>query len=131
MMLPPSCMVAVVNPLTSIEFKRVYQYSETDLKCSLILTKGSHVITIYQIAGKSSDNNHVYYFKTRLTINSVLKSHTASHPGNTLYASNFGLWQGYLRAATHKIAVQYSTNRQTISVPAEFWQTRALTIIYC
>ena len=133
MMLPPSCKVAIVNPLTSIEFKRVHQaqYSETDLIYSLTLSKGSHVIIMYQIAVKSSDNNHVYYFKTRLTITSALKGHTASHPGNTLYASNFGLWQGYLSAATHKIVVQYSTNLLTRSTPTEFWQTRALTIIYC
>ena len=133
MMLPPSCKVALVNPLTSIEFKRVswYRYSETDLNYSLTLTKGSHVIIMYQIAGKSSDNHHNYYFKTRLTLNSTLVSHTASHPGDTLYASNFGLWQGYLSEATHKIVIQYSTNRLTRSVPTEFWQTRALTIIYC
>ena len=133
MMLPPSCKVTLVNPLTSIEFKGVsqHQYSETDLNYSLTLTKGSHVIIMYQIAGKSSDNHHVYYFKTRLTFNSTLVSHTVSHPGNTLYASNFGLWQGYLSEATHKIVIQYSTNRLTRSVPTEFWQTRTLTIIYC
>ena len=133
MMLPPSCEVANVNPLTSIEFKRIngHQYSETDLKYSLTLTKGSHVIIMYQFTGKSFSNDNGYYFKTRLTINSALQSHTASHPGNTVYASNFGLWQGYLSATIHQIAVQYKANRLTKSAPSEFWQTRALNVIYC
>ena len=133
MMLPPSCKVAMVNPLTGIEFKGVswHHYSKTDLEYSLALTKASHVIIMYQFAGKSSDNHSVYYFKTRITINSTVVSHTASHPGNTLYAGNFGLWQGYLHASTHRIAVQYSSNRLTKSEPSEFWQTRALTVIYC
>ena len=132
MMLPPSCKVAMVNQNSSIDFRAIgsNQYLETDLKYSLTLTKGSHVIIMYQFAGKSFDNNN-YYFKTRLTINSALQSHTASHPGYTVYASNFDLWQGYLRAATHRIAVQYSANRLTKSEPSEFWQTRALTVIYC
>ena len=132
MMLPPSCKVATVNPLTSIDFKAIgsNEYLETDLKYNLTLTNGSHVIAMYQFAGKSVDN-YRYYFKTRLTINSTLQSHTTSHPGYTLYASTFGLWQGYLSAATHRIAVQYSAPRLTRSIPAVFWQTRALTIIYC
>ena len=37
----------------------------------------------------------------RLTINPIVLSHTASHPGYTVYAGNFGLWQGYLSADTH------------------------------
>ena len=133
MMLPPSCKVAMVNPKTRVDFKAIGpgSYLETDLKYSLTLTKGSHIIIMYQFSGKSSDNNPFYYFKTRLTINSALQSHTASYPGYTVYASNFALWQGYLSKATHRIAVQYSTNRLTRSEPSEFWQTRALTVIYC
>ena len=133
MMLPPSCKVVLVNPRTSIEFKKIEwnEYLETDLMYNLTLYQGSHVIIMYQFAGKTADNSDDYYFKTRLIIRSAQKRHTASHPGYTVYASNFGLWQGYLSAATHKIALQYSANRLTKSTPTELWQTRALTIIYC
>ena len=132
MMLPLSCKVVTINPRSSINFAAVKHniYPDTDLIYNLTLTKGSHVITMYQFAGQSSDNNANYYFKTRLAINSAVVSHTVSHPGYTRYAGNYGLWQGYLSAATHKIVVQYSTNRLTKSLP-EIWQTRALTIIYC
>ena len=117
MLLPLSCKVVSLNPRSSIEFAALkhYVYQETNLKYSMTLSKGSHVIIMYQFAGKSSDNNSHYYFKMRLTINSIVLSHTAFHPGYTLYTGNFGLWQGYLSAATHKIAVQYSTNRLTES----------------
>ena len=133
MMLPPSCKVVLVNPRTSIEFNKIQwnEYLETDLIYNLTLYQGSHVIIMYQFAGKTADDSDDYYFKTRLTIRSAQKRHTASHPGYTVYASNFGLWQGYLSAATHKIALQYSANRLTKSTPTELWQTRALTIIYC
>ena len=132
MLLPLSCKVVSLNPRSSIEFVALRHniYQKTDLKYSLTLTKGSHVIIMYQFAGQSSDNDSLYYFKMRLTINSIVLSHTASHPGYTVYTGNFGLWQGYLSAATHRIAVQYSTNRLTKSLP-EIWQTRSLTIIYC
>ena len=132
MLLPLSCKVVALNPRSSIEFAKLRYdvYQETDLNYSLALTKGSHVIIMYQFAGQSSNSNPSFYFKMRLAINSTILSHTASHPGFTVYASNFGLWQGYLSAATHKIAVQYSANRHTKSLP-DVWQTRALTIIYC
>ena len=122
----------LLNARSSIEFAALkhYVYQETDLKYSLTLSKGSHVIIMYQFTGQSSDKNSHYYFKMRLTINPIVLSHTASHPGYTVYAGNFGLWQGYLSAATHKIAVQYSTKCLTKSLP-EVWQTRSLTIIYC
>ena len=115
MMLPLSCKVVTINPRSSIEFAAVGSntYPDSDLKYSLTLTKGSHVIIMYQFAGQSSDYNDHYYFKTRLAINSAVVSHTMSHPSYTRYAGNYGLWQGYLRAATHKIVVQYSTNRLT------------------
>ena len=133
MMLPQSCKVVLVNQQTSIEFKKIQwnEYLETDLIYNLTLHQGSHVIIMYQFAGKTANNSDDYYFKTRLTIRSAQKRHTVSHPGYTVYASNFGLWQGYLSAAIHKIALQYSTNRLTKSTPTELWQARVLTIIYC
>ena len=131
MMLPPSCKTVLVNPRGDIDFEvlRHDVYSDTDLKYSLTLSKNSHVFIIYQFTGQSSGSTS-YYFKMRLTINSAVVSHTSSHPGYTQFAGNFALWQGHLGVATYKIAVQYSTNRLTQSRP-EFWQTRAMTIIYC
>ena len=131
MMLPLSCRVVAINPRVNMNFNalRYNIYSDTDLKYSLTLTNNSHVIIMYQFTGQSSGSAS-YYFKMRLTINSAVVSHTSSHLGYTRFTSNFALWQGHLGVATHKIAVQYSSNRLTQSRP-EFWQTRALTIIYC
>ena len=70
---------------------------------------------MYQFTGTGGWNS--YYFKTRLTIDSKVISHTMSHPGYTRYAGNFGLWQGNLGAATHKIVVQYVNSYRTESRP--------------
>ena len=131
MMLPPSCRVAAINPRGNTDFRLIanYEYLDTDLKYSLTLRRNSHVFIMYQITSQSSGDTS-YYFKTRLIINSAVVSHTSSHPGYTKFSGNFALWQGHLGVATHRIAVQYSTNQLTRSRP-EFWQTRALTIIYC
>ena len=106
MMLPLSCKVVTINPRSSLEFATVggRKNSDGNLKYSLTLTKRSHVIIMYQLAGQPSDNNAHYFFKMRLDINSAVVNHTASH-SYTQYTGNYGLWQRYLHAATHKIVV--------------------------
>ena len=39
----------------------------------------------------------------RLSIDSVPQKHTVPLTGNTVYAGNFGLWQGALNPGGHKV----------------------------
>ena len=131
MMLPPSCKVVLVNPRTNITIPQSpisYTWLKTDLQYSLVLSKLSHVIIMYQYTGQGQQNN--YYITNRIKINSAIQKHTVYHSGYALYYGNFGLWQGSLNAGTHTILVEHRNNGKTTSKDTT-WETRALNIIYC
>ena len=133
MMLPPSCKAVLVNPRTNITIPLVpstFTWLRTDLQYSLVLSKLSHVIIMYQYTGQGQQNN--YYITNRIKINSEIQKHTVYHSGYTgsLYFGNFGLWQGSLDAGVHIISVEYRNNGKTTSKYTT-WETRALNIIYC
>ena len=127
MMLPPSCKVVTVNPRTTITISHS-SWTKTDLQYSLVLSKSSHIIIMYQYTGYGQPSN--YYFVTRIKINAVVEKHATSHSGYRTYYGNFGLWQGSLNSGTHTILVEYRNRDATKSEPRH-WQTRALTIVYC
>ena len=127
MMLPPSCKVATVNPRTNITIPHS-SWNKTDLQHSLVLSKLSHVIIMYQYSGYGLIDN--YFFVTRIKINTVVEKHTTFHSGYTRYYGNFGLWQGSLNSGTHTILVEYRNRAATKNNP-HYYQTRILTIIYC
>ena len=127
MMLPPSCKVVLVNPRTNVTIPH-RGWTATDLKHSLVLSKLSHVIIMYQHTGSGPKND--YYFVTRIKINSDIQKHTRFHSGYATYNDNFGLWQGSLNSGTHTILLEYR-NRYATKSTTDYWQTRALTIVYC
>ena len=130
MMLPPSCKVVTVNPRATITIphSQGYTWSKTDLQYSLVFSKLSHVIIMYQYTGYALRDD--YYFVTRIKINTAVEKHTTYHSGYTRYYGNFGLWQGSLNSGTHAILVEYRNRAETKNQP-QYWQTRALTIVYC
>ena len=127
MMLPPSCKIVLVNPRTTITIPHT-GWAVADLKYSLVLSKLSHVIIMYQYTGQGHQNN--YYFVNCTKMNSAIQKHTVYHSGYSLYYGNFGLWQGSLNAGTHTILVEYRNNGKTTSKDTA-WETRALHIVYC
>ena len=129
MMLPPSCKVVLVNPRTNITIPHS-GWTATDLKYSLVLSKLTHVIIMYQYTGQGQQNN--YYIVNRIKIDSEIQKHTVYHSGyiGSLYYGNFGLWQGSLNAGTHIISVEYRNGGKTTNKDTA-WETRALNIIYC
>ena len=127
MMLPPSCKVVTVNPRTTITIPRT-QWTKSDLQYSLVLSKLSHVIILYQHTGYGPSSN--YHIVTRMKINNAIEKHTAFHSGYAHYYGNFGLWQGSLDSGTHSILVEYRNSLATRNEPLD-WHTRALTIVYC
>jgi len=127
MMLPPSCRVTVINPRNTITVPHT-TWRDTDLKHTLVLSRLSHVIIMYQYTGKGQHDS--YYFVLRIKINSVVQKHMVSHSGYTKYYGGFGLWQGLLDSGSHTIVVEYRNNGPSLSDP-QYWKTRALTIIYC
>jgi len=127
MMLPPSCKVVTINPRTDLTIAQS-SWLKTDLQYSLVLSKLSHVIIMYQHTGYGPQND--YYFVTCIKIGSVIEKHTVHHSGLTKYYGNFGLWQGSLNSGTHTILVEYR-NRYTAKSEPRYWQTRALTIVHC
>ena len=133
MMLPPSCKTVLVNPRTNITIPQVpstFTWLNTDLQYSLVLSKLSHVIIMYQYSGQGQRNN--YYITNHIKINSAIQKHTVYHSGysGSLYYGNFGLWQGSLNPGTHTILVEHRNNGKTTSKDTA-WETRALHIIYC
>ena len=54
-MLPPSCKVVLVNPRTNITIPQS-GWAATDLKYSLVLSKLSHVIIMYQYTGQQNNS---------------------------------------------------------------------------
>ena len=127
-MLQPSCKVVIVNPRTDLTIVQS-SWTKTDLHYSLVLTKLSHVIIMYQLSGWNSNINN-YYLANRIKINSIIQKHTVYHSGRTAYYGNFGSWQGSLDTGTHNILVEYHNNHKATSKSGA-WETRALTIVYC
>ena len=126
MMLPPSCKVVTVNPRTNLTTPH-RSWSKTDLQYSLVLSKLSHVLIMYQYTGYGPSN---YRTVTRMKINNAIEKHTAFHSGYAHYYGNFGLWQGSLDSGTHSILVEYRNYPPNKNEPFES-HTRALTIVYC
>ena len=99
---------------------------------SLVLSKRSHIIVMYQYAGYGGGTAPGSHFVTRLSINSVLLKHTATHSADTTYVGNFGMWQGPLSSGTHKLTLEYRTPKAGTNHPEHTdWQTRTMTIISC
>ena len=135
MMLPPSCNAYSVQPKTTFSFGNSNRWASTDVTYSFTLSKQSHVIIMYQYAGKSGDS----YIIMRLSIDSVAQKHSVSLNGETNFAGNFGLWQGSLNSGTHNVTLDYRTPVQTdhtVSSDLE-WEkynkarNRAMTVIIC
>ena len=135
MMLPPSCRVISVNPKTTFTLSNSNTWAPTDVISSFTLSKQSHVIIMYQYSGFSG-NSHVVM---RLSIDSVPQQHTVSLTGDTVYAGNYGLWQGSLKAGQHKASLDYRSplkTTHTVSGDQEWsrwkeWMNRSITIIHC
>ena len=128
MMLPPSCKVITVNPRTKLTLTSTNLWSKSDLQYSLVLTKLSHVIIMYQLTGYSPHSN--FHIVSHIKIGTAIEKHTVSHSGYEKYYGNFGLWQGSLNSGTHSITVEYR-NYRTAKNEALDWHTRALTVVYC
>ena len=82
MMLPPSCRVTTINPRNTITVPHS-GWRDTDFKHTLVLSKLSHVIIMYQYTGEGQRDD--YYLVLRIKINSVVKKHTLSHSGYLKY----------------------------------------------
>ena len=127
MMLPPSCKTVLVNPRTTVTIPQS-GWTATDLKYSLVLSKLSYVIIMYQYTGYGAHLN--YHLVTRIKINTAVEKHTVFHSGYSNYHGNFGLWQGSLNSGTHTILVEYRHSFVANKGPS-YWETRALNIVYC
>ena len=126
MTLPPSCKVATINPRTSVTLSTANVWASTDVTYSLKLSRQSHVLAMYQFAGRCVSKTVVL----RLSINSVAQTHTQSLIGETVYGGLLGMWQGALNAGTYKIALEYRGNAAA-TLSGGLWETRALTVIHC
>ena len=134
MMLPPSCTASIVHPKTTFSLPRSW-WRLTDIIYSFTLSRKSHVIIMYQYAGRGG-NSHVVMC---LSIGSVPQPHTVSLTGNTGYVGNFGLWQGSQDSGKHKVTLDYRTpvsTTNTVSSDLEWkpynkWMNRAMTVIVC
>ena len=138
MMLPPSCSVVTDNPKTSLTLSNSNSWAPSDVTTSFTLSKQSHVIIMYQFSGFSGNSHTVM----RLSINSVPQKHTVSLTGDTVFAGNYGLWQGSLNSGTHKITLDYRTPAKTTNTVSpnldweqvhgyKIWLNRALTVVTC
>ena len=135
MMLPPSCNAYTIQPKTKLSLGNSNTWASTDVTYSFKLSKLSHVIIMYQYSGVSGGSHVVM----RLSIDSVVQKHTASLTGNTVYAGNFGLWQGSLNGGDHSVTLDYRSpvkTHNTISSGPEWnnrskWMQRAMTVIIC
>ena len=135
MMLPPSCRVISASPQTTFTLGNSNTWAPTDVISSFTLSRQSHVIIMYQYSGFSGSTHVVM----RLSIDSVPQQHTVSLTGDTVYAGNFGMWQGSLKAGQHKAFLDYRSpahTAHTVSGDPEWsrwnkWMNRAMTIIHC
>ena len=137
MMLPPSCSVVSIQPKGKFSFSNSNGWASTDVIYSFTLSRQSHVFIMYQYSGYGG-NAHIVM---RLSIDSVPRKHTVSLSGDTVYAGNFGLWQGSLNSGAHKVTLDYRVSAKTnnfISSDLEWarwtkWHNRAMTdsVIIC
>ena len=135
MMLPPSCRAYSIQPKTTFSLSNSNSWASTDVTYSFTLSKESHVIIMYQYAGRGGSS----YVVMRLSIDSVAQKHCVSLTGNTEYAGNFGLWQGSLKSGGHKATLDYRSpvkTDHTVSSDLEWkkwnkWMNRAITVIIC
>ena len=135
MMLPPSCNAFTIQPQTKLSLGNSNSWASTDVAYSFTLSKLSHVIIMYQYSG-TSGNSHVVM---RLSINSVAQKHTVSLTGDTIYAGNFGLWQGSLGIGSHKVTLDYRSpaNTDNNAAPRQEWNDRnkwmqrTMTVVIC
>ena len=135
MMLPPSCSAYSIRPESTFSLSSSNIWASTDVTYSFTLTKESHVIIMYQYAG-TGDYSQVVM---RLNIDSVAQKHSTSIAGETVFASNFGLWQGPLSSGSHEVTLDYRSpvaTTNTVSSDLEWtrwnkWMNRAMTVIIC
>ena len=135
MMLPPSCSAYSIRPESSFSLDNTNIWAPTDVTYSFTLTKESHVIIMYQYAG-TGDYSQVVMC---LSIDSVAQKHSTSIAGETVFASNFGLWQGPLSSGSHEVTLDYRSpvaTTNTVSSDLEWtrwnkWMNRAMTVIIC
>ena len=135
MMLPPSCSAYSVRPETTFPLSNSNTWASTYVITYFALSKERHVIIMYQYAG-NSDNSYVVM---RLSIDSVAQKHSVSLTGDTVFAGNFGLWQGSISSGSHKVTLEYRSpvaTTNTVSSDLEWtrwnkWMNRAITVIIC
>ena len=135
MMLPPSCSAYSVRPKSLFPLSNSNTWASTDVITYFALSKERHVIIMYQYAG-NSDNSYVVM---RLSIDSVAQKHSVSLTGDTVFAGNFGLWQGSISSGSHKVTLEYRSpvaTTNTVSSDLEWtrwnkWMNRAITVIIC
>ena len=135
MMLPPSCNAYTIQPKTKLSLGNSNTWASTDVTYSFKLSKLSHVIIMYQYSGYIGGSHVVM----RLSIDSVVQKHTVSLTGDTVYAGNFGLWQGSLNGGDHSVTLDYRSpvkTHNTISSGPEWndrnkWMQRAMSVIIC
>ena len=90
---------------------------------------------MYQYSGYGGSS----YIVMRLSIDSVVQKHTVSLTGDTVYAGNFGLWQGSLNSGAHKVTLDYRApvvTQNVISSGQEWndrgkWMQRSMSVIIC
>ena len=135
MMLPPSCSAYSIQPKATFSLSNSNSWASTDVTYSFTLSKQSHVIIMYQYAGRGGSSHVVM----RLSIDSVAQKHSISLDGDTAYVGNFGLWQGSLNSGAHKATLDYRSpakTTNTVSSDLEWsrwnkWMNRAMTVIIC
>ena len=135
MMLPPSCNAYTIQPQTKLSLGNSNRWASTDVTYSFTLSTLSHVIIMYQYSG-TSGNSHVVM---RLSIDSVAQKHTVSLTGDTIYAGNFGLWQGSLSTGSHRVTLDYRSPAITdnnVAPRQEWndrnkWMQRTMTVVIC
>jgi len=88
---------------------------------------------MYQFSASAGKN----YIVMHLSIDLVPQQHTVT--GNTVYAGNFGLWQGSVNAGGHKVSLDYRAAAKTVNTVCleiqwerwNKWKNRAMIIMYC
>ena len=136
-MLPASCeVVDVVRPATSFTFSaNSPDWSSTDVGSTFSLSADSFVIIMYQLSGFGGNG----FMIMRLNLDGAIQKTTISIMGNTFYANNFGLWQGYLSPGSHTVTLEYRASETTVNdVSSDLewerwnkWRSRSMTVIIC
>ena len=76
-MLPSSCKTLTINPRTIVNTSSINSWNNTDLQYSLVLSKLSHVIIMYQLSGFSPHDD--YHIVTRIKLKPAIEKHTVYH----------------------------------------------------